>query len=163
MAEDREACLAAGMDDYVAKPIRPEALGEALGRVRPLAAPDGSDTVAPLRLDEAALGRLRELGGEEFLVELIDTFLAGADGHVASLRRSIDHGDADELRRVAHTLKSSAATFGAGELEEHARELEERARSGRLGDAVASGNRLELEVGRLCAALRRLADGAAGA
>ena len=120
MAEDREACLAAGMDDYVAKPIRPEALGEALGRVRPLAALEGSDTFAPLRLDEAAIARLRELGGEEFLVELIDKFLAGADGHVAALRRSIDDGDADGLCRVAHTLKSSAATFGASELEERA-------------------------------------------
>ena len=162
MAEDREACLAAGMDDYVAKPIRPDALEQALRRASPLATPDGSDAVAPLRLDEAAIARLRELGGEEFLIELIDTFLAGADEHVAGLRRSIDDGDAAELGRVAHTIKSSAATFGAGELEEHARELEERARSGRLDDAVASGNRLELEIGQLCAALRRLADGADG-
>ena len=76
MPEDREACFAAGMDDYVAKPIRPNELAEALSRARPLA-----DTGTPraegagATLDASAVESLRELGGDEFLAEVIDTFL----------------------------------------------------------------------------------------
>ena len=80
LPEDREACFAAGMDDYVAKPIRPDALAEALKRVR------AGRTRRRCRrrrtahglLDGAAIESLRELGGDDFLAEVIDTFLADA-------------------------------------------------------------------------------------
>ena len=77
LPEDREACFAAGMDDYVAKPIRPDVLAEALKRVRPARqdAHRAAENAGGL-LDGAALESLRELGGDDFLVEVIDTFLA---------------------------------------------------------------------------------------
>ena len=94
LPEDREACFAAGMDDYVAKPIRPEELAQALGRTqrrhhrnRRCQVP-ASDATDGLGLDPAALESLRKLGGDDFLVEVIDTFLGDAPRagrHAASL------------------------------------------------------------------------------
>ena len=76
MPEDREACFAAGMDDYVAKPIRPDELAEALGRARPLRdTRTASAEGAGASLDASAIESLRELDGEGFLAEVIDTFI----------------------------------------------------------------------------------------
>jgi HPt (histidine-containing phosphotransfer) domain-containing protein len=141
LPEDREACLAAGMHDYVAKPIRRDELAEALRRAKPV----GSTTelrprVADRGLDEAALDSLRELGGDEFVAEVIDTFLADAPALLQSLRSSLETGDAGEIRRAAHTLKSNGATLGAPSFSEVCRELEQRAKEGRLagvGELVA--------------------------
>ena len=137
MPEDREACFAAGMDDYVAKPIRPNELAEALRRARPL-----GDTLtasaegAGASLDAGAIESLRELDGESFLGEVIDTFLGDAPALVATLRTAYEEGDTEALRRTAHTLKSNGQIFGAGRFSELCRELEERARRGELDGAA---------------------------
>jgi PAS domain S-box-containing protein len=137
LPEDREACFAAGMNDYVAKPIRVEELAAALQRVRPLANGDGaSGEVDFVRLDDGALENLRDLGGDDFLSEVIGAFLADAPGLIASLRRSLDEGSAEELRRAAHTLKSNGATLGAAEFAELCRTLERRAKAGELDGAA---------------------------
>src|SRR5207248_9001747 len=79
LPEDREACFAAGMNDYVAKPIRAEELAAALKRVRPLRNGDvDSGRVEFVNLDDGALQSLRDLGGADFLAEVIDAFLADA-------------------------------------------------------------------------------------
>ena len=133
MPEDREACLAAGMDDYVAKPISPDVLAKALSRARPAGEATGTrvDGVAP-KLDPGAVQSLKELGGDEFVAEVIDTFLGDAPGLVATLRAAHGRADAEELRRTAHTLKSNGQTFGAQRFSELCRELEERAKEGDL-------------------------------
>jgi CheY-like chemotaxis protein len=143
--EDREACLASGMDDYVAKPVRPEALAEALSHARPV---DGNAT--------PALEQLRKLGGDEFLAELVDAFLVEAPGLLATMRRALEQGDADEVRRAAHTLKSNGATFGDEEFAEVCRELEERAKDGRLDGAGELAERVEAQYSQLEKALAPL-------
>jgi PAS domain S-box-containing protein len=136
LPEDREACFEAGMNDYVAKPIRAEELVAALKRVRPLAGGDGgSDGVGYVSLDDGALTSLRDLGGDEFLGEVIDAFLADAPELVATLHRSLDSGNDEELRRAAHTLKSNGATLGAEGFAELCRTLEQRAKTGELDGA----------------------------
>ena len=161
MLEDREACFAAGMDDYVAKPIRPDALAEALRQARPLIeAGEGSADDGNVELDASALESLRELGGDDFLAEVIDTFRVDAPNLLATLRRSLEHADADELRRAAHTLKSNGATFGALGLAELCRELEERARNGEMGGAPELTDRIESEYRRLDEALAAFGVGA---
>ena len=105
LPEDREACFAAGMDDYVAKPIRPEELAAALKRVQPLrrrptARPAGVAHVEPRH---GALANLRELGGDEFLGEVIDTFLADAPELIATLRRSLERSSAARSCGVRRT------------------------------------------------------------
>jgi CheY-like chemotaxis protein/HPt (histidine-containing phosphotransfer) domain-containing protein len=144
MPEDREACLAAGMDDYVAKPIRPEELTEALSQVRPIA---GTQDVASngdgASLDAAAVDGLKELGGEEFLAEVIDTFLDDAPVLIATLRTSCERGDLDELRRAAHSLKSNGQTFGAKQFAELCRSLEDRAKRGEVDGASELVDRID--------------------
>jgi signal transduction histidine kinase/CheY-like chemotaxis protein/HPt (histidine-containing phosphotransfer) domain-containing protein len=157
---DREACFAAGMDDYVAKPIRRAVLAEALGSVRPLVGRrETGSSVAPLSLESSAIESLRELDGDAFLGELIGTFLEDAPNILSTLRGSLDRGDGDELRRAAHTLKSNGATFGAGHFSALCRELEERAENARLDGAAELADQIDLEYARLREALLALRSG----
>jgi GAF domain-containing protein/DNA-binding response OmpR family regulator len=136
MSGDRERCLAAGMNDYLAKPIRVDELVAAIKRTPrrgpAIAAPPPVASNGPI--DARALTRLADgTGGDAgFVSELIDQFLTEAPGMIRAARAGLDASDADEVRRAAHTLKSNAATFGAGELADHSRQLEEAARQGVL-------------------------------
>ena len=101
MQGDRELCAAAGMDDYVAKPIRVEELVAALercggaggGRARPTAAPRAAAQAARAGrahaaavIDRTVIERLGATMGRAFVVELIDTFIADARDLVTALR-----------------------------------------------------------------------------
>jgi CheY-like chemotaxis protein/HPt (histidine-containing phosphotransfer) domain-containing protein len=157
LPEDREACFAAGMNDYVAKPIRAEELVAALKRAKPLANGEGgSVAVSHISLDDAALGSLRDLGGDEFLGEVIDAFLADAPTLIATLRSSLGEKNSEELRRAAHTLKSNGATLGADEFAELCRTLEHRAKAGELEGAAELVDRIEQEYRPLEEALSAL-------
>ena len=145
------------MNDYVAKPIRAEELGAALKRARPLGNEHaGSATVEYVSLDEDALKNLRDLGGDDFLGEVIDAFLADAPELMATLRRSLDEQNAEELRRAAHTLKSNGATLGAERFADLCRDLEQRAKAGELDDVPQLVDRIEHEFPPLCGALTAL-------
>ena len=146
------------MDDYITKPIRPAELADALERATPRPAKLGCGSRASL--DAAALEQLRELGGDDFVVEVIDTFLVDAPDLLSTIRRSLEHGDANELRRAAHTLKSNGATFGADDFAALCRELEERAKNGDVADATELTDRLDREYRSLEAALAALRTGA---
>jgi GAF domain-containing protein/DNA-binding response OmpR family regulator len=165
MSGDRERCLAAGMNDYVAKPIRVDELVAAIKRT-PRRASGSSTRVADPSpdglIDEAVLARLADgTGGDEgFVSELIEQFVADAPRLVAAARAGLDAGDAGEVRRAAHTLKSNAATFGAHALAGRSRELEDAAKRGALEGASeqvdAVGSELDLVLEALPAAWRKL-------
>jgi PAS domain S-box-containing protein len=156
LPEDREACFAAGMNDYVAKPIRAEELVAALKRVKPLPDAEATAEVRHVSLDDSALATLRDLGGDEFLGEVIDAFLADAPELVATLRSSLDSGNSEELRRAAHTLKSNGATLGAEQFAELSRTLEHRAKEGELDGASELVDRIEQDYRALEEALSAL-------
>jgi PAS domain S-box-containing protein len=168
MQEEREACVAAGMDDYLSKPIRMEELAAALSRCRPHLAPpppapvreSGGGSQAPSPVPEPqgpplpagvlhlpALKRLLDTIGDdpELLSALIDTFLRDAPRLVDGAKGGLQQGQADEVRRAAHTLKSNGATFGATTFSELGRELESLARSGALEGAAELIEQLEAE------------------
>jgi len=156
LPEDREACFAAGMNDYVAKPIRAEELAAALERARPLRNGDGGPGavgIGYVNLDDEALQNLRDLGGDEFLGEVIDAFLADAPSLIATLRRSVEEQNAGELRRAAHTLKSNGETLGAEAFAESCRTAEQRAKAGELDGLDELVDRIEQEYGPLEEAL----------
>ena len=95
------------------------------------------------------------MGGDDaFVAELIDQFVTDSPALVAAARRGLEAGDADEVRRAAHTLKSNAATFGANELADRSSRLEAAAKGGSLEDGPAQLEAIEDELGRVHAALR---------
>jgi GAF domain-containing protein/CheY-like chemotaxis protein/HPt (histidine-containing phosphotransfer) domain-containing protein len=157
MRGDREGFLAAGMNDYVAKPIRPQELIAAIARTpsrtRAPAARDAG--VARPPVDASVLHRLAEsMGGDDaFVTELIEQFVTDSPALVAAARRGLEAGDADEVRRAAHTLKSNAATFGANELADRSSRLEAAAKAGGLDDGLAQIEAIDEELGRVHAAL----------
>ncbi len=138
MASDREACLSAGMNDHLAKPIEPEHLFASLlhwlaGRTpAPLAEPEiaggtSEDSSLPLPevegLDTRA-GLRRVTGKRAVYLSLLHKFVQGQGEAIPHLRQALDRGDAVQLQRLAHTLKSVAGNIGLGGVQQHAAELE---------------------------------------
>jgi HPt (histidine-containing phosphotransfer) domain-containing protein len=107
-------------------------------------------------VDTAALDRLRESVGEEFLGELVGAFLDDAPAQLRTLRATFGQGDAEEARRAAHTLKSNGATFGAERFSGLCRELEEKAKASDLAGTDELVGRAEAEYARVEAELAPL-------
>lgn len=117
-----------------------------------------ADGDAALAVD-AALARLEEtVGDRAFVAELIGDFLAELPAQLGELRTAFSVGDAEQLRRSAHTLKSNAATFGAEGLEGACRILEHAAKPGATPDAAELVARVEDEAARCAPALAAARD-----
>jgi len=142
---DKERCLAAGMDDYIAKPIKEENLRTVIERFvtgQVQQEPSVADTAVATAVetvqdqpqqpvfDRQAL--LVRLGGNEALIQkFVTMFFDSADEHMKLLRQAFETGDTDQMRAKAHAIKGSAGNVGACALSATAAELEKAVREGR--------------------------------
>ena len=160
MQGDRDRCLAAGMDDYISKPLRSEALVAVLEQwtLGSSKAPEALDTDASpvvasdVPIDAAAMAGLREAqeeGEPDFVVELIDQFLRDAPRQLGDLREALAQGDLQTLVREAHRLKGGCSIFGAHPMAALCGNLEARGRAGSVRGADAVLAQLESEFSRV--------------
>jgi len=171
---DRDDCLKAGMDDYLAKPVTPEDMAEMLdkwvirlnhlngdgpdhraGKARADRA-DHLSTDANLPIDENVLRQLREFdrpGEPSFLTKLIRMFLSDLAVRLEEIRVAMACGDGERVNRAAHALKGASGELGAMRLRELCDELESKSSRQPLADAEAIVGALEEEAGRVRQAL----------
>ncbi|MFL5841606.1 MAG: PAS domain S-box protein [Thermoleophilaceae bacterium] len=142
----RDICLAAGMDDYLTKPIHLDELANALDRC----APRESGVLDPEALEQLGGGT----GDRAFVVEIIGTFLREAPALLETIRGALEHEEAEQLRRAAHTLKSNGRIFGATRLADLCQELEAMATAETRHGAADLLAQLDGEYARVEGALR---------
>jgi CheY-like chemotaxis protein len=140
MPGDRERCLAAGIDDYLSKPIQLGELDRVLGRW--LLDGPGAAEPQPEVVDLQVLAELRRVtrSGALLLDELIDVYVAEGRRRLASLSAHLARGDLRLAGRDAHALKGSSANLGVGQVRALAGAFEQQAAAGKaegLGEAAA--------------------------
>jgi CheY-like chemotaxis protein len=163
---DREKCLASGMDDYLAKPLRPEELDAALLRWAPRttggrngqarAAEPAIDRLdsTPDPLDATVVDRLRsELAASGALQQVVDLFGSLTPGILTDLRSAIDAANPQVVREGAHKLKGSSATVGALTLSGLCNDLQLDAERSSLTDAAELVDQIEASFQEAHAAL----------
>jgi CheY-like chemotaxis protein len=147
MQGDREKCLAAGMDDYLAKPIRPKDVRAIIERWGSQSAPAEQPAApvpaaaAPVTAAEeppVEMDRLNDLtdGSAESLRELVDLFFKQTAQQLAQLEAAARANKADDVRRVAHSCAGASATLGMTRLVPMFRDLEKQGASGTLTNAT---------------------------
>jgi CheY-like chemotaxis protein len=155
MKGDRERCLAAGMDDYLSKPLRPEALDAVLARWLGVTGsvdvpPAGSvEAASDALLDEARMRTFRD-DYPDIVDQLVDLFLQSTPPLIDELHAALDGDDVEELRRTAHKLKGSCQNVGATFMATLCRSLETAE-----GDARETLSELDAALAPTEAAIRR--------
>jgi two-component system sensor histidine kinase/response regulator len=167
--QDREACMAAGMDDYIAKPFTIEKLRAALARwlspaeggetatgggtgqstnghvkvdvPEPAAEPGPSGTLDPRALDQ--IRALERPGAPSMLGKVIKVYLTTTPDLLSAMRQGMEQRNAEAVRQAAHSLKSASANLGATQLAEMCRALEGQARAGGCPEPGAEIEALE--------------------
>lgn len=145
---DRERCIAAGMDDYISKPVTMEKLKAAIENVESA-------------LDPSALSRLRELqeaGEPDVVAELGEIFLSNAPSRIASMHEALKGNDPDALHRAAHSMKSASVSIGALRLSRICAEIEELVREARLDGVDEMLSALDEEFERVKRELKRIVE-----
>lgn len=164
LPEDREACLTAGMDDYISKPIRQHELAGVLerwtGKTSPRSETDNSqkhlESSESASIDAGVIESLRKLQMKDepdFLSSLIDLFFEDVPDHLAIMQTAIAQSDARILANKSHSLKSSCGNLGATKMTAICQSLEAIGRKGSVDGAAALMRELKEEFSRVRRAL----------
>jgi PAS domain S-box-containing protein len=147
MEEARKTCLDAGMDDYISKPVRVEALAAVVDRWVPASVEQAED---PARAE--LLENMRKFAGSvdpKFLIELIDTYLGDAPTRLAAMRTGLATGDNETVWKAAHALKGGSYYVGAARISQLCNKIEEVGRRGVLEGMEGRLSELEKEFDRI--------------
>lgn len=158
MASDRETCLAAGMDDHIAKPIKVKTLQGCLLALGTTLAPSAGagnteGSAAPVPLPRIDLGfdyatAVKQADAE--IIEIIaQVFLDTAPRDLQRLRDALNTGQIDEALRMAHTLKGSLASFNADPAVQLATEIELGCQAGNMFEFLKFVDAIEAEISKL--------------
>jgi len=178
--EERQRCLAAGMNDHVAKPIDPAILFDTVARFYELARraaeqapastplvhqaaaePDGLPAVSGL---DSATGLTRVGGNRQLYLRLLGQFVEQQGPAVGQITRALDAGDRALAERLAHTLKGVAGSIGASPVQSSAGVLEKLIRNRAGADELAAATRqVNTDLAPLVEALQRALQPAASA
>jgi CheY-like chemotaxis protein len=150
---ERDTCLAIGMDDFIAKPMRIRPLNEILVRWLRRSVADEAITQPDDELDTT-----QEMFGDDF-AELAQLFRHDSPKRIVSLHDAVLEGDAVAIVKLAHVLCGSSASLGATTLAALCRELEVSARNSMLNEAHQRLTAIEIEYARIDARLSGMLQG----
>jgi signal transduction histidine kinase/CheY-like chemotaxis protein len=148
LSGDRERCLQAGMDDYIAKPIQLSELAQVIDRNRPGSSQrSAAEREVPASYDTQTLESLISAAGAQGAALVLGTMIEGAAKMLADLLRACETSSGKEIRRNAHSLKANARTVGAHALADELEAIESLADKGqtdvaRIAAAAAEYRRL---------------------
>ena len=153
MKGDRESCLQAGMDGYLAKPVRFSDLEQTLATLSNVKTSDKEASSVSFSWNRTEA--LERLGGDEDLLrELCQIFLEESPKTLRNLRQALAEGDAGAVMRAAHSLKGEVGYLGAGVASQAARKLEDMGRENKLTGAPETMIVLEREISGLHFAIK---------
>ncbi|HEX7496954.1 MAG TPA: PAS domain S-box protein [Candidatus Limnocylindrales bacterium] len=177
MQGDRQRCLDAGMNDYVTKPVSPQALSEALARWLPgddaagpkdesaepeAAIAEGAEAAAGDDLETQVFDRsgllARLMDDEDLALTVVDGFLEDVPRQIGALRSYLDAGDVEGSIRQAHTIKGASANVGGELLRAAAFDMEKAAQTGDLSAVKVRLPDLQARFARLKEAMQEFVD-----
>jgi CheY-like chemotaxis protein len=157
---ERQRCVAAGMDDYISKPVKTEVLHGIIERWTSLtkgAESSAAQAEERASIDMNALSSLRDLQSRSepnLLAELIDSFLRDTSDRLAAMRSASANGDAQTLTRTVHALKGGCGIVGATRMTALCEIIEELGRTGSVEGTPVLITALDEEFGRVRRALQ---------
>jgi CheY-like chemotaxis protein len=152
MHGDRERCLQAGMDGYVAKPIQVEELFSEIDRLVPFARKKTGESTGPLKTMQRLGAKVAGSPADEeakFMAELAELFFQNCPESLAHIHEAVDQQDGNALERAAHKLKGSVSHFTTRGAFEIAQLLVEKGRQNNFSGAEEAIRDLEDEIENL--------------
>jgi CheY-like chemotaxis protein/HPt (histidine-containing phosphotransfer) domain-containing protein len=152
MKGDRERCLAAGMDDYISKPIQADELSRVIENLVEKSRPtiSGSIRVVPARMKVDHPALLAQVGDDvELLRDIVNLFIEDYPRGLSQIRDAVARKDGQMLERAAHALRGAISNFHAKSVVEAARRLEDMGRAGNMIHAVEALSNLETDLADL--------------
>ena len=130
--DDRTACIEAGMDDFISKPVQLNELRTALNKSLGIEPTNNSNDGAPLLLSENHLDQLRGNGQDEDFREIIFMYLEQTSKQISMLHEAFAEQELDSISRISHQIKGSSANMGASQLASACSRLENESKGGNL-------------------------------